>query len=107
MKMTTAEVYALLKEFKVEKAKTVKVPHYYKYRGEMHRRSYDDYIETPRYVEIRHMLFDDNGPTAIYKCSCCGEVKSVGHMEFWEDEEALSAYGTCSICYEDEMGEDL
>lgn len=105
--MTKKQVYELVKEFKAEKEKTIYTPHYYKYKGEIRRRSYDDATETARYLEILRMFYDEKGPTAIFKCSKCGETKCYGRMEIWDDKEILGKDFTCSLCYEEMMGEDL
>jgi hypothetical protein len=102
--MTIQTVLALVAEMEEEKKKDVRVPHYYKYRGEMKRRSYDDVIHTDRYNELFDLLASDEAK--VFKCEECGEMCDWFDLESWCcDFEA--GYYICGCCYEDAMGEDL
>ena len=102
--MTIETVLALATEMDEEKKKDVRVPHYYKYRGEMKRRSYDDVIHTDRYNELFALLGSDEAK--VFKCEECGEMCGWFDLESWccDFEEG---YYICGCCYEDAMGEDL
>lgn len=51
---------------------------------------------------LLHELHEDK----IFKCESCGQYVAYGDLETWccdfDEQEYL-----CSLCYEDEMGEDL
>lgn len=102
--MSVAEVMKLVKEYHNEKKKTVRVPHYYKRNGKLLRRSYDDYIETERCIELNHILNSDEAK--VFQCVDCGEMVGYFELETWVCNFENNEY-TCSGCYEDAMGEDL
>lgn len=106
MKTTKDIILALVKEVEEEEKKTVHVPHYYKRNGKMLRRSYDDHIYTDRYNEL---FYSDKSPLRaqkIFKCESCGKMVAYYDLEAWVCDFDKDEY-ICSICYEDEMGEDL
>ena len=70
--MTIENVLALVAEMNEEEKKDVRVPHYYKYRGEIKRRLYDDIIHTDRYNELFNLLLSDEAK--VFKCEECGEM---------------------------------
>ena len=91
-------------EWQAEQKKVTYVPRYYKYKGEMKRRSYDDIIHTDRYYELMTLLSSDEAK--VFQCAECGEMCDWFQLESWCcDFEA--GYYICGCCYEDAMGEDL
>lgn len=106
MMYTKEMILNLVKEMEAEKKKTKKVYPYYKYKGEMRKRSYPDYIYTDRYKEL---FFSDESPlrsAKIFKSSVSGEMLAYLDLEAWccDFEED---YYISDIEYEEEMGEDL
>lgn len=106
MMYTKEMILALVEEMEKEEAKTKKVPHYYKYKGEIRERLYPDYEYTERYKEL---FFSDESPlrtAKIFKSSESGEMLAYFDLEAWccdfEHDEYIS-----SLEYEDMMGEDL
>lgn len=102
--MTINEVMAMVKEYEVERKAVKKVPHYYKRNGKMIERSYPDYVYSDRYYELSKILNSDEA--RVFKCSDCGEMVTYFDLETWICDFEEGEY-TCSICYEDCMGEDL
>ena len=102
--MTVDMILALAVELEEEEKKTLHVPHYYKYRGEMKRRSYDDLVYTDRYHELFDLLESDEAE--IFKCPDCGRMVGLFDLERWCCDFEKGGY-ICSCCYEDAMGEDL
>lgn len=102
--MTVEIVLALVAELHEEEKKTVRIPHYYKYRGEMKRRSYDDRIYTDRYHELMELIGSDEAK--VFQCADCGEMCDWFDLESWCCDFEKGDY-ICSCCYEDAMGEDL
>ena len=89
--MTKMQVMTLVKEMKQEEMKTV------------------DRVHTGRYEELFHDP-EKKGLRAeeakVFKCAYCGEMCGYFDLEDWvcDFEEE---YYECSVCYEDEMGDDL
>lgn len=102
--MTIETVLALADEFETERKNVVRVPHYYKYKGEMKRRSYDDLVYSDRYYELMALLGSDEAK--VFKCAECGEMCDWFDLETWCCDFDNGDY-TCACCYEDAMGEDL
>ena len=102
--MTINEVMVLAKEYEVERKAVKKVPHYYKRNGQMVERSTPDYIYSDRYYELSKILRSDKAK--VFKCSECGEMVTYFDLETWVCDFEEGEY-TCSLCYEDYMGEDL
>lgn len=82
-------VRALVDEMLEEKKKAVRIPVYYKRKGQMIRRSYDDIKYTDRYAELLHLISNEKA----FTCPNCG--KKVTYFELCE--------GMCEECW----GEDL
>lgn len=83
--MTKKEVLAMVKELKVEEKKVEYIPVYYKRKGQMIRRSYDDTKYTARYYELLHAITD----AEIFPCEECG--KKVSYFDIFE--------GICPECF--------
>ena len=100
------KVLELVDEMDEEEKKTVRVPHYYKRNGKMLRRSYDDTIETERYRELFYGKGGIRG-VKVFRCYKCGEMVDYFDLEHWccdfDDENGC----ICSLCYEEELGDDL
>lgn len=100
------KVLVLVEEMREEQKKTVRVPHYYKRNGKMLRRSYDDTVETERFRE----LFYGNGGirgVKVFRCNECGEMVDYFELETWCCRFDHKDGCICSMCYEEEMGDDL
>lgn len=102
--MTIETVLALVVEMNEEKKKDIQVPHYYKYHGEMKRRSYDDVIHTDRYKELFALL--NSKEAKVFKCAECGRMYGWFDLESWQCDFETGYY-ICGCCYADDMGEDL
>ena len=106
---TKEKVLKMVEEFYVEKEKTEYVPVYYKRNGAMIRRSYDKPKYTKRYEELFYdedKKFLRSKEAQIFECECCGKMVGYWDLEAWVCDFEEDEY-TCSLCYEDEMGEDL
>ena len=104
--MTKNEVMTLVVEMKEEEKKREYRPHYYMRKGVVMERSYPDRIDTPRYEEL---FYSDNSPIRkanIFKCNCCGQMVNYFDLEAWTCDFESDNY-ICSMCYENEMGDDL
>lgn len=105
MTYTKEMILTLADEYEVERKKTVRVPHYYKYKGEMRERSYPDEIHTARYEE----LFGSSSPlrtAKVFKSSVSGEMLAYFDLELWRcdfDTDEYISHGE----YEEDMGEEL
>ena len=99
--MTINEVLKLVKEREVEKAKTQRVPHFYKRNGKMVERSYPDYIYTDRFIELNRIIAAPEN--YCFQCEDCGNYFQ---LETWACDFEEGEY-ICSDCYEEEIGEDL
>ena len=76
----------------------------YKYRGVVKTR------ETLKMTEEGEKILGVLDSEKLFRCPCCGEMKSFLDLEVWDEDAVESIVAdevTCSICYEDEMGEDL
>ena len=102
--MTIETVLTLATEWKAERKNAISVPSYYKYKGEMKRRSYDDVVYSDRYYELMALLCSDEAK--VFKCVECGEMCSWFDLESWCCDFE-NGYYICGCCYEDGMGEDL
>jgi formylmethanofuran dehydrogenase subunit E len=102
--MSISEVLELVKEYYEEEKKTIRIPHYYKRNGKMLRRSYDDYIETERYIELNHILNSEEA--RVFQCADCGEMVGYFELETWVCDFEDNKY-ICACCYETAMGDDL
>lgn len=107
--MTKALVLQMVEEMHEEKKNTQRVPHYYKRHGQMVERSYPDTIYTERYKELfydkeKRGLRSEEGK--IFRCGCCGKMVGYFDLETWICDFEEDDY-TCSICYEEGMGDDL
>lgn len=102
MEYTKKQVMEWYAELKEEEKKTTYEPVYYKYRGEMKRRSYDKTVYTERYEELFSLI----GDAPVFKCKECGEMRTLWELEKWICDFEEGDY-TCGMCYEDYMGEDL
>lgn len=76
----------------------------YKYRGQQKTREVIELTEEGRAIMMGEALNAE-----VFTCPCCGQKVSFNDLEYWgEDAEAVAADEiTCSLCYEEEMGEDL
>ena len=104
--LTKNEILALVEELAVEKAKTQRVPHYYKRNGKMVERSYPDYIYTERYKEL---FYSNESPLFTEKAfvdSKTGKAYAYFDLEVWCCDFEKDYY-ISSEEYENEMGEDL
>ena len=75
----------------------------YKYRGEIKTQSFME--ETEEWWKARKIL-----ETPMFTCPCCGQLVGFTDLEHWlaeSEEDFLDDKILCSLCYEDEMGEDL
>jgi formylglycine-generating enzyme required for sulfatase activity len=75
----------------------------YKYRGEIKTRT--EYHWTEEAKRIHAMLEEP-----MFICPCCKEVVSFNDLESWlgdSEEDFLNDKVSCSMCYEDYMGDDL
>ena len=76
----------------------------YKYAGQTRTRSEFELTDTGK------ELFDlaNNSPFRFI-CPCCKKSVSFGDLEYWDEsvDAVLNNEVTCSVCYEEEMGEDL
>jgi hypothetical protein len=76
----------------------------YKYRGEIRTRK--EFRMTEEGRSISEMLH-----TPMFTCPCCGQVVGFNDLEVWlgddDIEEFMNDEIPCSLCYEDEMGDDL
>lgn len=102
MMYTKAQVLEWYAEYQEEKKKTTHEPVFYKYRGEMRRRSYDKDVYTERYKELDALIRS----ARVFKCKHCGKMLSLWELEKWVCDFDKDDY-TCGMCYEDHMGEDL
>ena len=102
--MTIEIVLTLVDELEEEKKKTVRVPHYYKYRGEMKRRFLDDFVYTDRYHELMKLICSEEAK--VFKCEECGEMCGWFDLETWCCDFEEGDF-VCSFCYEEGMGDDL
>lgn len=98
------EVIELIKEFQAESKKVTYEPVYYKRKGKLIRRSYDNIVHTARYHELRKVLSSEE--TRVFKCEDCGKIYGYFELESWICDFENDNY-TCCYCYEDSMGEDL
>lgn len=103
--LTKKEILELVEEMEIESKKRIYRPVFYKYKGEMRRRSYDEIVDTPRYEKLLHFLYEDE-KGRIFKCEDCGKMCTYGDLESWICDFKNDEY-ICSCCYEDAMGEDL
>lgn len=104
--MTKNEIAKLGKEF--HENYYTKYHHYvvktYKYRGE---------IKTRKNLELttegRQILMGEALNAKVFTCPCCGQKVSFNELEYWGEEvkEVVANKVSCSLCYENEMGEDL
>lgn len=81
----------------------VEVEKEYKYRGEIKTRTTFEMTEEGK--EISRLL-----NTPMFTCPVCGQTVSFNDLEVWTDEnedDIVNDECVCSVCYEDEMGEDL
>lgn len=99
------KVLELVKEMKVEEGKREWRPVYYKRKGQMVRRSYDERVDTERYKELFHGNGGIRG-VKVFKCCECGEMVDYFELETWTCDFERGEY-LCSCCYEEEMGDDL
>lgn len=67
--MNEKMVRALVDEMLEEKKKAVRVPVYYKRKGQIIRRSYDDIKYTDRYTELLHLISNEKA----FICPSCGK----------------------------------
>ena len=106
--MTKAQmkVLELVKEMRAEEAKRQYVPHYYKRHGQMVRRSYDDCVDTERYLELFHGQGGIRG-VKVFKCCECGEMVDYFQLEAWCCDFDHEDGCICDECYAEEMGDDL
>lgn len=84
-------------------AKRIKV---YKYRGE-YRERVESYM-TDEGKKILALLNDESN--AVFTCPHCGQACTFAALEYWDSDtldDLMTDRVTCSICYEDEMGDDL
>ena len=76
----------------------------YKYRGVIKTRP--EFKMTDEGRKISNML-----NTPMFKCPCCGKTVGFNRLECWLAEGDINAFMNdeveCSMCYEDDMGEDL
>lgn len=76
----------------------------YKYRGK---------IKTLKTLELtdegRKIMMGEALNAKVFTCPYCGEKVSFQDLEYWgeEIEKVIANEIPCSMCYEDEMGEDL
>ena len=103
--MTKMEMAILGREFKDNYYSKYhqKVTVTYKYRGEVKTRT--ELKMTEEGLELLHLTHGEK----LFTCPCCGRKKSFGDLEVWDQtaEEIARDEVECSLCYEEEMGEDL
>lgn len=76
----------------------------YKYRGVVKTRERS--VMTDEGKAILETLSGEK----LFRCPCCGEMKSYLDLEVWDEDTVEAIVNdkiTCSLCYEEEMGEDL
>ncbi len=81
----------------------VEVEKTYKYRGEV--KTCTELVLTEEGKKIMEEL-----ETPMFICPNCGEKVSFNELEIWgeeTEEELMNNKVVCSVCYEEEMGEDL
>ena len=106
MMYTKEMILGLVKEMENEAKKTKRVPHYYKYKGEIRERVCPDYIYTDRYKEL---FYSDESPlrsVKIFKSSVSGEMLAYFDLEAWCCDFEKDYY-ISMMEYEEEMGDDL
>lgn len=106
MMYTKEMILGLVEEMRAEEKKTERIYPYYKYRGEMRKRSYPDLVYTDRYKEL---FFSEESPlrsAKIFKSSVSGEMLAYLDLEAWCCDFEKDYY-ISGIEYEEEMGEDL
>lgn len=102
--MTTEiiEIMDMVREYKAEKPEHV--PVYYRRRGQMVRRSYDNLVYSERYRELRKSIASHR----CFRCADCSRICSYFDLEEWTcDFSDLEEGLICSQCYESNMGDDL
>ena len=104
--MTKMEMAILGKEFDEHYSSKyhIRVAETYKYRGQIKTRF------TYKFTEEGERILKILEGEKLFRCPCCGELKNYGELEVWYEDTAESIADdrvTCSMCYEDEMGEDL
>ena len=104
--MTKMEMAILGKEFDKNYYSKyhIRVTETYKYRGVVKTR------ETLKMTEEGEKILDILDGEKLFRCPCCGEMKSFLGLEVWDEDTVESIVAdevTCSLCYEEEMGEDL
>ena len=75
------------------------------YRKNYFRSDSEYFFKTEESKRIRVLL-----DTPMFTCPCCGKLVSFNSLEQWlvdTPEEIANNECPCSICYEDEMGDDL
>ena len=104
--MTTIEIATIGKEF--HDNYFTKYHHYvvktYKYRGEIKTRKVLEMTEEGQAIMMSEAL-----NAKVFTCPDCGQKVSFNDLEYWgeEIEKVVANKVSCSLCYEDEMGEDL
>ncbi len=80
----------------------------YKYRGEFRTRK--ELVMTEEGKALNEMLSKES-ENHLFTCPCCGKKVQFDDLEAWIDEDRpedfINDEVICSLCYEDEMGEDL
>jgi len=104
--MTKMEMAILGKEYQKNYYSKyhIRVTETYKYRGQTKTREIIRMTEEG--LKIQDILFGEE----LFRCPRCGEMKSFGDLEIWDEDTAEAIANdeiTCSLCYEEEMGEDL
>lgn len=104
--MTKLEMINMGIEFHANYYKKYNLPveKQYKYRGEIKTRTEFKMTEEGR--KIMNLLY-----TPMFTCPCCGNKVGFAELESWLADDSIEEFMAdevpCSICYEDEMGEDL
>lgn len=104
--MTKMEMAILGKEFDKNYYSKyhVRVTETYKYRGQIKTRN------TYKFTEEGERILNLLDSEKLFRCPCCGEMKTYGELEIWDEDTVESIVAdkvTCALCYEEEMGEDL
>lgn len=98
------KVLTLVDEMEAERKLTRQVPHYYKRNGRMVRRSYDDTIETERFITLFHRTEGGIRGNRCFTCDSCGKSFDYFDIAWWCSSDE---YTVCDECAEQEYGEDL
>lgn len=104
--MTKMEMAMLGKEFDENYYSKyhVEVLETYKYRGEIKTR------KTFKFTDEGEKILDILYGEKLFRCPRCGEMKSYGELEIWDEdtvEDIVADQFPCCSCYEHDMGEDL